>query len=622
MVDPLISIVTGTYNRKPHLIEMVESVRAELSSISYEIILVDGGSTDGTLEWAESQKDCTLVRHGELKGAIRAFTDGGNLARGKYTLFGNDDVTFPQGSILRALAYLENTLRCGAVAFDDTRNVGYHPAQLNGRQTFVRYCQVGLVRTFLGNHVGWWGADKDMATGRTYAGDNWMSAQIWQAGYTIDGVEGCKINDKILDDELRAINNQLINGAHPDSELYYSLYPVGHPIIEEPQIPNEHKRQLRILYAPIYEPGHEVQKANKRGLREAMEARGFIVYELDYMAQEYPGRVLVDIAKSFQPDMVLLQCHDGDRITADHLAELRGWLPHVVILNWNGDPHMHSLTGDKVLKLLRYVDLQLVVNAAPLNYYAEHGFNAAYWQIGIERPLTKLPKMPQHDIVFLANNNGMPSRHRLIDYLRGLRGEFDVGIYGSGWNDASGENLYDFATAEALYKSAKVAIGDSPYPDTLGFVSNRFFQIMASGGAILLQEHMEQLDDYNSGIIKGVHYMMWNGNDELDKFIRHYLEETDERKIIAKTAYEWVHQFGTFEARLTELFDGETPLLTKTGRGLEPTITLQYTGRNKEQFGMIGAASGKHYLVNPGNLLQIDVRDIRQFLSDKFVKVG
>lgn len=624
MNDLIVSIVTGTYNRKPHLIEMVESVRTELSTIPYEIILVDGGSTDGTLEWAETQSDVVLVRHKELKGAIRAFTDGANQAQGKYTLLANDDISFPQGSILRALAHLENNIRCGAVAFDDMRNVSHHPAQLNGKKTFVRYCQVGLVRTYLGNHVGWWGADRAMSEGRTYAGDNWMSAQIWEAGYTIEGVEGCKINDKILDDDLRRLNNiRRADGSHPDSELYFSLYPEGHQIIETPQIPNPHKRQLRILYAPIYEQGHTVQKANKRGLREAMAARGFIVYELDYMAAEYPGRALIDAAKAFQPDMALLQCHDGERITADHLAELRGWLPHVVILNWNGDPHIHSLTGDKVLRLLRYCDLQLVVNAQPLDYYQQNGFNAAYWQIGIERPLTRLPKMPKHDIVFLANNNGMPSRHKLVDYLRSLRGEFNVGIYGSGWSDASGENLYDFATAEALYKAARIAIGDSPYPDTKGFVSNRFFQIMAAGGGILLQEYMAELERYNPGVKEFEHFCFWNGTDELDKLIRYYLKESAERNAVAAKAHAWVHEFGTFEARLAELFDGETPLLTKTGRGLEPTVTLRYTGRSQSQFGEIGQASGKHYLVNPGQLLIIDVRDQRQFITNgNYDKVG
>ncbi len=116
----ILSIVTGTFNRLQLLAEMIESVRATVpSSISYEFVIVDGGSTDGTLEWCKRQRDVVLIEQGALLGAIKAFNAGAYAARGQYVILANDDVLFHIGSIVRAIVYLEEHPTCGAVAFAD-----------------------------------------------------------------------------------------------------------------------------------------------------------------------------------------------------------------------------------------------------------------------------------------------------------------------------------------------------------------------------------------------------------------------------------------------------------------------------------------------------------------------
>lgn len=69
----VISAVTGTYNRLALLQKMVTSVRQSVGGLLYEIILVDGGSTDGTLEWCRQQSDVMLIEQGKLLGAVEAF---------------------------------------------------------------------------------------------------------------------------------------------------------------------------------------------------------------------------------------------------------------------------------------------------------------------------------------------------------------------------------------------------------------------------------------------------------------------------------------------------------------------------------------------------------------------
>jgi glycosyltransferase involved in cell wall biosynthesis len=48
------SIVIPTYNRLPILQKCINALEAQLYSYSYEIVIIDDGSDDGTIEWIES----------------------------------------------------------------------------------------------------------------------------------------------------------------------------------------------------------------------------------------------------------------------------------------------------------------------------------------------------------------------------------------------------------------------------------------------------------------------------------------------------------------------------------------------------------------------------------------
>ena len=58
-----ISFVIGSYNRKKFLKATIKSILNEMNdtSINYEIIIVDGGSTDGSISWLSKQKNIILI---------------------------------------------------------------------------------------------------------------------------------------------------------------------------------------------------------------------------------------------------------------------------------------------------------------------------------------------------------------------------------------------------------------------------------------------------------------------------------------------------------------------------------------------------------------------------------
>lgn len=564
MLNPLISVVSGTYNRLESLIRMVSSARVAIpASLGYEIIIVDGGSDDGTLQWCKRQPDIHLIEHGELRGAIKAFCDGAKTACGQYVILANDDILFAPESILTALVYLESTPRCGAVAFADNRpydteqpisqenhqysvqtQVAVAP---DGHPTRVVYAQVGMFRRWLGEKAGWWGADDPvMGQARTYGGDNYLSSRIWELGYTVDAVEGATCEDYVIRDTLRTTNA----AAHDNA--FYQRYPNGPQIAAEPTETTPPPEQLRILYLPIFEPGNPVHKSAKRGLREEFQKRA-LVWEWDYLNE----RVRTGNLRAFAPHLIFTQFHDG-RWT-DIMRTLREVAPQALIINWNGDAR--GLLDDDYLALLRYADLQLVVNAAPLPSYREKGIRAAYWQIGIETPQTPLPKVPKHDIVFLGNCYN-EQREELERTLRATG--LDVGLYGANWTKSNGNTLYDFAAGEALYKHCKIAISDT-FNDgrtpIKAFVSNRLFQALAAG-AFVLQAHSDELEKY-TGLINGTHYAEWRDMRDLIEGIRYWVSVPSERAKIAKAGHKLVMEYYTFAALVKYLFTHLIPSIEK-----------------------------------------------------------
>jgi len=556
----LVSLVTGTFNRLDHLRAMIESAREALPVGDYEIIVVDGGSTDGTLDYCRAQDDVVLIEHGALRGAIRAFTDGGNAAKGTYTLLANDDIVFPKReAIFRAIRHLEQTQTCGAVAFGDNRpqrgytgrgyKVNLMPVVDRGRPSHRPYAQVGLFRTALAKRLGWWGADDpcmSAAAAGTYGGDNWLSARIWEAGYTVDVVKGVYCADNMVEDELRA-HNYALESLKPNG--YYRCYPNG-PVVAPPIQGEATDPVMRILYLPIFETGpfHAQQRKTKRGLREALQRVGH-VWEIDYL--NAASLDLVECVAAWQPDLILSQLH-GPFLTPAQIRHIRAQAPSALWVNWNGDAHLHGLTSERVLHMVREFDLQLVVNAFALPLYRERGVRAAYWQVGYED--CGAGDADAYDVVFLANAYNA-ERKAIEDAVRGMTG-VKAGFFGQNWARADGQNLYDFAAGEGLYRRCKIALADCWNPEqNVAFTSNRLIQALGAG-AFVLQQTIPALDEYTH-FRAGEHYETWNDLDDLPEKITYWLDakRATKRKAIGRAGQVVVRAHYTFDALVQQLLD-------------------------------------------------------------------
>lgn len=315
---------------------------------------------------------------------------------------------------------------------------------------------------------------------------------------------------------------------------------------------------MNVLYLPILEPGtvHDTAATHKRGLFDALARAGHTVAQYDYLDRPADVRPteLADLIQRFEPDILLSQFHGANILTPAQIRDLRALRPAMRWVNWSGDSWNHSLIAPPILDMVREFDVQLIAAPDVLPTYAEHGINAAYWQIAYEPPIGSLPTMPQWDVVWLANVIN-DKRRALMERLKALDG-VRVGIYGD-WEHADGRNVYHFAAGEALYQRATLAIADNVYPDQQRYISNRPIQCMAAGGAVLLHQHVPGMEALSYGWQNGIHYLEWNDADELIELIRvwHKPEHVNHRRVIVEAARAHVLTYHTFDARVHQLME-------------------------------------------------------------------
>jgi glycosyltransferase involved in cell wall biosynthesis len=96
-----VSVVLPVYNEKGHLRTEIDRIRAalEASPYSFEIIVVDDGSNDGSEVELASIPDIRLIRHATNRGSGSARRTGTAAAVGDIVVWTDADMTYPNDEI-------------------------------------------------------------------------------------------------------------------------------------------------------------------------------------------------------------------------------------------------------------------------------------------------------------------------------------------------------------------------------------------------------------------------------------------------------------------------------------------------------------------------------------------
>jgi GT2 family glycosyltransferase len=90
--SPKVSVVVPTLNGRARLPVLLERLRSQtLNDDFFEIIIVDDGSADGTIQWAEAQPDVSVIRPTANVGQGAASNLGARAARSPLLAMTDDD---------------------------------------------------------------------------------------------------------------------------------------------------------------------------------------------------------------------------------------------------------------------------------------------------------------------------------------------------------------------------------------------------------------------------------------------------------------------------------------------------------------------------------------------------
>ncbi len=104
-----VTVVLPVYNEKGHLRAEIDRIRAalEASPYSYEIVVVDDGSDDGSGEQLQEIDGIRLIQFTQNRGSGSARKAGTHAARGRVVVWTDADMTYPNNEIPQMVKELE-----------------------------------------------------------------------------------------------------------------------------------------------------------------------------------------------------------------------------------------------------------------------------------------------------------------------------------------------------------------------------------------------------------------------------------------------------------------------------------------------------------------------------------
>lgn len=181
-MEATLSILIGTMNRLPILKKTLEALAGGVK-VPHEIIVIDAGSTDGTLEYLRHLKGVTLVNDGRLIGQAKSLNRVIRNLNSRFMCWLSDDNVVVEGMLDEAVQVLQNDIQVGLVSLkvmDVTGHFSDVLPYIGGIWSGILNCNQGMLPTRLMQELG--GFDEEF---RDYGIDIDLTTRVLLAGYKV-----------------------------------------------------------------------------------------------------------------------------------------------------------------------------------------------------------------------------------------------------------------------------------------------------------------------------------------------------------------------------------------------------------------------------------------------------
>jgi GT2 family glycosyltransferase/spore maturation protein CgeB len=579
----LTSIVIRTSNGLEFTRRCVESVQIGTDE-PYELIFVDNGSTDGTVEYLRrTVPSATLLENRENRGIPAAANQGIRAARGRQIVLLDNDAVVTRGWLRKLLAVLERDPSTGLVGpctnwpeGDQQVELGYRDladldrsvrewsrgregrsrevAELNGFCLLIHRELINRVGLFDESYGLGLCEDKDYCQRSTAAGyRNWIAddAFVHHFGgrtFAANGVDTARLfteNRKRFRDRWEPSPSPAVAKA--------TVNPVKTDFRSDAKLATKSGGdRLRIAFLGNFEQawstegyaaealeriGHEVHRIHEYGVADARE----VLDRIDRFGADcllfFKGRIGVDptnVGVVLRPDPARL-------VEVLRRSPVPGYL-------WYFDRvHGYDAEPSRAEWMRRVAPLCRVAFVTDGGLATTPGANWRVLRQGISRPTVEEVEVPEDDRDDLAFVGQVYGDRR--DEIEVVRREFPLRLV----SDVFGQGL------SRVIRRHRIILGPR-YPGAPGYWSDRIYVVLGHGGFFLAPEVPGMREE---GFEPGVHYAPL-GDDPI-RDIRDWLARPRERERIARQGRELVLGRFTYEDRVQELAAAILATLPRSG---------------------------------------------------------
>lgn len=243
-----ISICIPTYNRLSYLKRLLDSIFNGFSDYLHEIIVVDGGSTDGTLEYLRSLDNVILIEQGELTGSVKAFNASFKIAKYEYIFWPSDDFVLVPKVLIKACMLMdchkEIALVAPKVKEPTFGNIPGVELYLN----FLALSKTHIFRASVLRKINY--LDENF---RTYFVDDDSCLAVLNLGYTIIFTKEVGVIHNRIQDEIWTHNQNIRKDENQhESEYFRKKWADLHSKLDEYMCSSPIKKYRSLFFRCIY----------------------------------------------------------------------------------------------------------------------------------------------------------------------------------------------------------------------------------------------------------------------------------------------------------------------------------------------------------------------------------
>lgn len=566
---PLVSIIILSRNGKTHLQRLFDRLQNNTDYRSFEVIVVDNGSSDGTQEFLRQVTEfpCTIIRNEHNSSFSEGNNQGADQAAGEYLLLLNNDVAPINpgwlGSCVELLEANPDVAATGSLLVYPIRGdaptdltVQHRGIALGLRHGAVHASNIGWDDPTDRQLEGWWDVEAATAAALMMRSDDYAAVGGLDTGY-VYGVE-----DVDLCLQLRDRGRIVVNGGsalmHHESATQ-SATP-SH-VIQANRRGNWQRFAekwaptiVRTIRRDALHSGRGAPRKVAITLTQNDESAGwgdyYTAHELGnsferagwqvHYAERYKDRWL-----EMPPDtglvISLLDSYDvrSAPVTAVKIAWVRNWVDRWLEQDWFEHFDLvvvsSSMAASAVASQSVFPELVLPLATNPDRFHPELD-----------------TEMARTDFVFTGNNWGVG---REIVTKLDVRADERFAVYGKGWDDESRVARYrqghiPYSLLPEVYASTSIVLDDTAGPTiSHGFLNGRVFDALASG-ALVLTDNAVGSEEVFEGKLP-----VYTGRKSLRTLLDRYLENGEEREALVATLRSEVTKNHTYTVRQQQFVD-------------------------------------------------------------------